>query len=141
MPGKGLKICRVCARELELSHFSPRPDSHDGYRHTCRECVATAIRERRRQERAEREAAEEREWRAFERALERRRKRWRAVSDEQHVELARRIYGDAVADAMLELRRRTGSWPGQYGRDGLLTLSVGDETIELEETDETWRRR
>ena len=56
----------------------------------------------------------------------------RPVSDEEHVELTRRIYGDAVADAMLELRRRTGLWPGQYGCNGTLTLSVGDERIVLE---------
>ena len=141
MPSKSVKTCRICARDLELSHFSRRPDSHDGYRHTCRECVAAAIRERRRAERAERKAAEERERRAFERALERRRKRRRPVSDEEHVELTRRISGDAVADAELELRRRTGLWPGQHARDGLLTLSVGNETIELEKVGETWRRR
>ena len=129
----------MCARELELSRFSLQSDSHDGYRHTCRECGATAIRERRQRERAERRAAEEREYQEFSRKL--RERYHRPVSDEEHVELTRRIYGDAVADAMLELRRRTGLWPGQYARDGLLTLSVGDETIELEEVGETWRRR
>ena len=125
-----MKTCRVCARELELLHFSRRPDSHDGYRHTCRECVAVAIRERRRRERAEREAAREREYQEFSKRL--RERYHRPVSAEEHVELTRRIYGDTVADAMLELRRRTGLWPRQYGYNGRLTLSVGDERIVLE---------
>jgi hypothetical protein len=60
-------------------------------------------------------------------ALERRRKRRRPVSDEEHVELERRIWGDTVADAMLELRRRTGRWPGQFKYNDLLTLSVGED--------------
>ena len=55
--------------------------------------------------------------------------------------MERRIYGDAVADAMLELRRQTGWWPRQFGRDGLLSLCVGEEKIELEEDGGTWRRR
>ena len=137
---KARKICGICGRCLELACFSLRADWRDVFRHVCRNCLAASARERRRAERAAREAAEEREWRAFERALERRRKR-RPVSDEEHVELTRRISGDAVADAMLELRRRTGTWPGQHGRDGVLTLSVSDETIELEKVGGTWRRR